>query len=494
MAVELARSPYTGAALADYVTTPPAGVNAAVSAATRAAAALADSSPATFARWLDAIADALVAQRDRLAELADSETGLGLTRLSGEVERTANQLRFYGAVAREGSHLGATLDTAPTVIARVQRPLGPVAVFGASNFPFAFGVLGHDTGSAIASGSPVVVKGHPAHPGLSRRLAEIATEALGSAGAPPGTFGLVTGFDAGTALVRHPGITAVAFTGSERGGTALWRIANERAEHGVGVIPVYCEMGTVNAAVVTPGAASLRADSLAVGFVESFTLGMGQFCTKPGLLLAPSGAGLPAAVAAAVADRPAGVLLTEAIAADCRAGVDRLVQNGATVLSTGAGVDNGWSAAVSVLTVPASALTKGSPLLAEVFGPVAMVVEYADRGELETVIAQLPGALAAAVHANDDEDVAALTTALSAKVGRVVFNGWPTGVATTWAQQHGGPWPATTVPSATSVGAAALARFLRPVAFQDVPDTALPPALQASNPWKIPRRIDGAMQ
>jgi NADP-dependent aldehyde dehydrogenase len=182
------------------------------------------------------------------------------------------------------------------------------------------------------------------------------------------------------------------------------------------------------------------------------------------------------------------VLLTEAIAADCRAGVERLVAGGATVLSTGAEAGKGWAATATVLSVPAAALTTGSPLLAEVFGPVALVVEYADAAELHTVIGQLPGALAAGVHATDDEDVAALVAALSAKVGRVVFNGWPTGVATTWAQQHGGPWP-----SATSVGAAALGRFLRPVAYQGPPDAALPPPLQAANPWGVPRRVDGVM-
>ncbi|HVU90953.1 MAG TPA: aldehyde dehydrogenase family protein [Jatrophihabitans sp.] len=491
MGVELARNPYTGAVLAEYPTSLPADVDAAVTAASGAAAAFADTPPKTVAGWLDAIADAVLAAREELAELADAETGLGPERLTGEVERTANQLRFYGSVAREGSYLGATLDTAPVALARVQRPLGPVAVFGASNFPFAFGVLGHDTGSAIASSNPVVAKGHPAHPGLSRRLAGLAADALQSAGAPAGTFGLVTGFDAGTELVRHPGIKAVAFTGSERGGTALWRLANERAERGAAVIPVYAEMGTVNAVVVTPGAASSRADSVAGGFVESFTLGMGQFCTKPGLLLAPAGAGLPAAVAAAVAARPGGVLLTEAIADACRDGVDRLVAAGATVRARGADGNRGWAATATVLEVPASALTAGSPLLAEVFGPVALVVEYRDAAELDAVIAQLPGALAAGVQAADDEDVAVLVAALGAKVGRVVFNGWPTGVATTWAQQHGGPWPATTVPSATSVGAAALGRFLRPVAYQGLPDAALPPALRAANPWGIPRRVDG---
>jgi len=488
MTTEIARSPYTGAALGEYSTSHPDDVDHAVSAAATAAAEIANTAPSTIAGWLGAIADALVAHRDELAELADSETGLGMERLTGEVERAANQLRFYGSVAAEGSYLDATLDTSAAVIGRVQRPLGPIAVFGASNFPFAFGALGHDTGAAIASGNAVVAKGHPAHPGLSRRLGEIAVKALAGAGAPEATYGLVTGFEAGTQLVQHPGIKAVAFTGSERGGTALWRLANERAE----VIPVYAEMGTVNAVAVTAAAAAARASEIARGFVESFTLGAGQFCTKPGLLLAPAGAGLAEAVGAAVAERPSGVLLTEAIANDCKAGVARLVENGATIISTGASAVAGWGAAATVLTVPAATLAKDSPLLAEVFGPVALVVEYADAEQLHAVIRELPGALAAGVHAEDAEDVTALVAALARNVGRVIYNGWPTGVATTWAQQHGGPWPATTVPAATSVGAAALQRFVRPVAYQDLPDAALPPALQDANPWGLPRRVNGA--
>jgi NADP-dependent aldehyde dehydrogenase len=483
---EPGRSPYTGATLGEYATSTPRDVDVAVAAAA-AAARIAETCPSTVAGWLDTVADSLDANGNELARLADAETGLGMDRLTGEVGRAASQLRFYAAVAREGSYLGATIDTTPVMIGRVQRPVGPVAVFGASNFPFAFGVLGHDAGSAIASGNPVVAKGHPAHPGLSRRLAEIAIAALAKAGAPEGTYGLVTGFEAGQQLVRHSGVRAVAFTGSERGGTALWRLANERPE----VIPVYAEMGTVNAVIVTKGAAAARADAIAAGFVESFTLGMGQFCTKPGLLLVPAGSGLPAAVAETVVARPAGVLLTEAIAAGCETGIARLVGSGATVLGRGAGADEGWACGATVLTASASALTKGSPLLAEVFGPVALVAEYADSAELDHVIAQLPGALAVGVHAADGEDVAALVATVAARVGRVVFNGWPTGVATTWAQQHGGPWPATTVPSATSVGAAALQRFLRPVAYQGLPDAALPAPLRQDNPWRVPRRLDG---
>lgn len=488
MDAETSRSPYTGQTLERYDTSTDADVERAVAAAAAAAGALDATSPARLAAWLDALAAAVQAETSAMAQLADAETGLGLARLTGEVERAANQLCFYASVARDGAHLAATLDSAPVAIGRVNRPVGPVAVFGASNFPLAFGVLGHDTGSALAAGNPVVAKGHPAHPGLSRRLCAIAVRALAEAGAPDGIFGMVTGFEAGTRLVAHPAIRAVGFTGSQRGGLALWRIANERDD----VIPVYAEMGTVNAVVVTAGADPA---TVATGFVESFTLGAGQFCTKPGLLLVPAGSPIPRAVAETVGARPAGRQLTETIAADFRSGVDRLLAAGATVLGRGqAGDGAGWCSSATVLSAPVSALAAGSPLLEEVFGPVAVIAEYSDASELSSVVDRLPGALAAGIHAGPGDDVTDLVTRLSRKVGRVLFNGWPTGVATTWAQQHGGPWPATTVPTATSVGAAALQRFLRPVAFQELPDGALPAPLRAANPWQLPRRVDGAWQ
>lgn len=488
--VETGYDPRTGGRTADHVTSTPDELSATVAAAAAVAGQLAATAPETLAGWTSAVADALLGAREELTALADLETALGTERLAGEVDRAADQLRFYGSVARDGSHLGATIDSAPVPIARVQRPVGPVAVFGASNFPFAFGVLGHDTGSALAAGCPVVVKGHPAHPGLSRRLAQLATDALTAAGAPTGTFGLVTGFEAGRTLVSHPFVRAVAFTGSERGGTELWRLANERDE----VIPVFAEMGTVNAVVVTPLAAR-EPRAIATGFVDSFTLGMGQFCTKPGLLLVPAGSGLVDAVADEVAARPAGVLLTEAIARDCAAGVERLVASGARVVQHAGAADGArWQATPTVLTVPVDALERGSALLGEVFGPVALVAEYADDAQLAAALGQLPGALAAAVHCAEDEDIAAVVDRLATRVGRVIVNGWPTGVATTWAQHHGGPWPATTVASATSVGAAALQRFLRPVAYQNLPDAALPEAVRAANPWGVPRRVDGLLE
>ena len=471
-------------------------VEAALAAAAACAEAVAATPPAVRARWLRAVADALETHPTaaELVALADRETALGEARLTGELARAAAQLRFYASVAEEGSYLRATVDhatpTAPT-LARVQVPLGPVAVFGASNFPFGFGVLGNDTSSALAAGCPVVVKAHPAHPVLSARLAEVAHAALESAGAPAGVFALVAGFAAGTALVTSRHTAAVGFTGSQRGGLALWRAANEREV----VIPVFAEMGTVNPVVVTRAAVA-RMPEIARGAVGSFTLGAGQFCTKPGLLLVPAGSAAASLLGTALEEaRPLGWHLTAPIASAAAGGVDALVGAGARVVARTDGPETGWAATPTVLTAPASALTRGSSLLEECFGPVLIVAEYADDAELETVLGELQGALSASIMSAgpDDPETPGLLARLTRLAGRVAVDDWPTGVAWTWAQQHGGPWPATSAPTATSVGAAALDRFTRPVAYQSAPDAALPPALQEANPWSLPRRVDGIL-
>lgn len=473
----------------------------AVAAADSAAARVGDASPAERRAWLEAVARTLECHAEELVALADTETGLGRTRLTGELARTSAQLRFYGDVALEGSYLGVVRDAATAsapALTRVNRPLGPVAVFGASNFPFAFGVLGNDTASALAAGCPVVVKAHPAHVQLSVRLAELAAEALADAGAPRGTLGCVSGHHAGVDLVRADAITAVGFTGSQSGGLALWRLANEREV----VIPVYAEMGTVNPVVMTVAAAARpeRVAEVAAGFVSSFTLGSGQFCTKPGLLLAPAGHGVAEVVGAALAAAgPEAVMLTSAIADAATAGVSDLQRAGARVVARAPRRTVGWSTDAVVLTAPAAALVAGSRLLEECFGPVALVVEYADDAELADLLGRLQGSLAATVvtaggqgeERAEDQQAAALVQRLAAQVGRVTVDDWPTGVAWTWAQQHGGPWPATSRPDTTSVGAAALDRWVRPVTFQSVPEAWLPPAARADNPWGVPQRLDG---
>lgn len=491
---ETSHDPRTGAVNGTVACSSPSDVDAALDRAAAAAPLLAAEPPAVRRDWLDAVAAAIEAHADELATLADGETALGVERMRGEVARTAAQLRFYGAVAAEGSFLGATLDgpTATTgPLARVNVPVGPVAVFGASNFPLAFSVLGNDTASAIAAGCPVVAKAHPAHPLLSRRVGELATEALTSAGAPDGTFSLVVGFEAGTRIVLADEIEAVAFTGSEAGGMALWRLANARTR----VIPVFAEMGTVNPVVVTPGAAG-RIDEIAAGFVGSFTFGAGQVCTKPGLLLAPRSSGAPEAVGdALVRAAPATSMLTEQIAATVLRGVEELLHAGAKVVTRTPGPEQGWSADAAVLTAPLAALQPGSRLLEECFGPVVVVVEYDHLDEVLETMATMPGALAGAVFGAGDDDpaVGPLLERLSRNVGRVTVDNWPTGAPAVWAQQHGGPWPATTHPAATSVGAAALDRFLRPVTWQNVPDPLLPAPLRADNPWALPRRVEGEL-
>ncbi|MCS5735741.1 aldehyde dehydrogenase family protein [Herbiconiux daphne] len=491
-------APRDGSVVATAEDTSADEVLARVDAATRVAALAAESSPAERRRWLDAIAKAVEDHRGELVEIADRETALGATRLRAEVARMADQLRFYGRVAIEGGYLGVAIDdatdTAPQLV-RVNRPLGPVAVFGSSNFPFGFGVLGTDTGSAIAAGCPVVAKAHSAHLSTCLRLAEIARDALEAVGAPRDILSIIVGRQAGADLVAAAGIKAVGFTGSQAVGVKLWHIANQREE----VVPVYAEMGTVNPAVVTRAGID-RIDEIARGFVGSFTLGAGQFCTKPGVLFAPAGRGVAEAVAESLrAAAPEPTMLTKAIAADVLSGLDEMVAAGARVVVRLPGSGAGWSADSAVLSAPINALMPGSRLLEECFGPVALVVEYATDHELTEGIRSLQGSLAAAVFGADadDPDLAHVVQVLSGQVGRVTVGDWPTGVAWTWAQQHGGPWPATSRPESTSVGAAALSRFVRPVTFQSVPNAALPPTERAAtapeNPWKISRRVNGEM-
>ena len=350
-------------------------------------------------------------------------------------------------------------------------------MYGASNFPFAFSVPGGDTASALAAGCPVVVKAHPGHPQTSEAVAEILTRALAEAGAPSGTFGMVRGLDAGRALVRHPGIRAGAFTGSYAGGRALFDLAVSRPDP----IPFYGELGSVNPVVVTPAAAGRGAD-LATGYVESLTLGTGQFCTNPGLLLVPAGSGLTELVVDAAAAREAGVMLHEGVAATFRSNVARLagLPGVRTLLDESRPGAPGIRSGAVVLAVDVPTAAAQLELLhTECFGPAALVVEYGSAAELLDLLDQLDGCLVATVHGEPDELLAAdLVRRLARVAGRVVWNGWPTGVAVTSGQHHGGPHPATTNPLHTSVGTAAVTRFLRPVTYQGLPEPLLPPDLR----------------
>lgn len=469
-------------------TTPPT-VERILHVAASASAEIAATSPRDRQRWLNAVAKTLLSHQEELAILADEETALGLPRLRGEIAGAAKSAQFYASVAVDGEYLGASSETVneSTTLARWNIPVGPVAVFGASNFPFGFGVCGHDVASAIAAGCPVVVKAHPAHPRLSVRLANLTRQALLSAGAPTGVYDLVVGFEAGIQLVDSPEIMAVAFTGSQGGGMALRDRAAARG------VPVFAEMGTVNPVFVTAAASATprQTDAIAAGFVASFTLGAGQFCTKPGLIFAPAGSGLLAAVNNLVTQVPPAPLLTQSIATNFAAGVGELAR--VTDSSAPTNELRGSFAVAHVFAVSLEDLKPGSRLLEECFGPVALVCEYADSAVALEALGGLQNSLAASVFTGGPADAESteVVSRLLAKVGRVSINAWPTGVANTWSQQHGGPWPATSQPQATSVGAGALARFVRPVALQNAEPDMLPPAFAPENPWNISRRVNG---
>ncbi|MFS0865808.1 aldehyde dehydrogenase (NADP(+)) [Microbacterium sp. 179-B 1A2 NHS] len=448
------------------------------------------------AAWLTAIADALDAHVDELVEIADRETRLGATRLRGEVGRTTGQLRLFASVVTEGSYLELIVDDAASdatpprpELRRMLIGVGPVAVFSASNFPFAFSVLGGDTASAFAAGNPVIVKAHSGHPELSRRTAAIAADALAAAGAPDGSIALIEGREAGNALVQHPVIQAAGFTGSVSGGRALFDLATGRPDP----IPFYGELGSVNPVVVTPGAAAARVAELATGLVGSFTLGVGQFCTKPGVVFIPADTGFEDVVAASVAAAAGGPLLTDRITSAFPDGIrDLLTDSSVEILAHGAETADG--ARPVVLTTDAAAVTaRAETLLAEVFGPVTLLVRYGDAAELRAALAAVPGSLTATLHSEPGEDVADVVELLQLRAGRVLFAGWPTGVAVTWSQQHGGPWPATTSLH-TSVGATAVRRFLRPVVYQDAPEALLPAPLRDASLASLPHRRNGVLQ
>lgn len=472
------------------------GVSDVVALAAGAAPALRAASREVRAGWLRGVADALDADADALVEIADRETYLGAERLRGEVARTTGQLRLFAGVIEEGSYLEAIVDAADPAavpprpeLRRLLRPLGTVAVFSASNFPFAFSVAGGDTAAALAAGCPVVVKGHSGHPELSRATARVVTDALAAAGAPAGAFGLVEGRQAGLDLVRAPAVRAAAFTGSLAGAQGLMDEIAQRPDP----IPFFGELGSTNPVVVTPGAIAARGDAILDGLVASFTLGGGQFCTKPGLVFVPRGVADDPRLRERVAERPEFTLLTDRIAEAFAPGVDRLREEGAARVVAGqASAASGPVRAVVVATDIGTFLERSDALLEECFGPVTVLVEYDEVDEVVTALARVGGSLTGTLHAQPGEAIDEVVAALEERVGRVVFDGWPTGVAVTWSQHHGGPWPATTNTS-TSVGATSIRRFLRPVAYQQAPAAALPADLRDEALAGIPHRRNGEL-
>jgi NADP-dependent aldehyde dehydrogenase len=450
------------------------------------------------------MADELETQRHALVEVADRETALGEVRLEGELTRTTFQLRFFADVLDDGAYLEATIDHAAATamgprpdLRRMLRPLGPVGVFGASNFPFAFSVPGGDTASALAAGCPVVVKAHEAHPRTAELCASALRRGAVAAGASEDIVSLVYGVAAGRDVVSDSRIQAIGFTGSLGGGRALHDLASSRPSP----IPFYGELGALNAFVVSPGAAGARAGDLATGLAGSFNLGVGQFCTKPGLALFPAGEDgdeLLRALTAEVRARSSAVMLSERVADGFARGSNALLAGaGVRRLAEGSPPtsEGGWWGTPLLLEVDAADLT--GTLLDECFGPVLVVVRYASIGQLFDLLERTGPALTASVHleASEEQFAGELLTTLAAKVGRIVWNGYPTGVAVSWAIHHGGPYPATTDALHTSVGAYAIRRWLRPVAYQDVPEHLLPPELvdEPEADDRIPRRVDGRL-
>ena len=468
-----------------------------LAASVEAAAHLAHASLDERAALLRSLAQGLELESENLIAIAAAETALGIERLRGELARTAFQLRFFADIVSDGAFLQATVDHADPAwppaprpdLRSVRQPFGPVLVFAGGNFPFAFSVLGGDTASALAAGCPVLVKAHPGHPRLSIAVTRTAREVARQAGFPAGVLDLVHDEAEGRAALQHPAIKAAAFTGSLRGGRALYDLACARP----GPIPFYGELGSLNPVFVTPRAARSRAQEIAAGFRASFTQGVGQFCTKPGLLVVPREMDLDV-FAHGLSDTPPAPMLTDRIAEVFTTRVDELLDApGLSVLVHGKS-DGARSAAPTLLaTTVSDALSLPEVLLTEAFGPSSLIATYRDEQEALALARGIEGQLTATVFAAQDDDpvAARLIPALAERAGRVIVGGWPTGVAVTWAMQHGGPYPASTADGSTSVGARAIDRFLRTVAYQSVPDALLPAALREANPLGIARRVDG---
>ncbi|GAA3648684.1 aldehyde dehydrogenase (NADP(+)) [Streptomyces chitinivorans] len=480
-----------------------ADVDAAVRAAHAVRGELADRTARIT--LLRAAAEELEAARGEIVAAADAETALGEVRLNGELGRTTYQLLAFADEVADGAYLDVVIDHADASLTpprpdlrRYKIPLGVVAVYAASNFPLAFSVPGGDTASALAAGCPVVVKAHPDHPATSELCAAALRRAAVRAGLSEDVVRVVHGFEAGVELVKHPLVAAAGFTGSIRGGRALFDAAAARPVP----IPFHGELGSLNPVVVTEAAAKERAEEIGGGLAGSMTLGSGQFCTKPGLVLAPEGeAGdrLLKALAGSVAGAARGPLLDTRMREAFLAGVRARAELEDVTAPVAAAEGEEQSVGAGFLTVPAERLVgseRHALLLEECFGPVTVVARYRDAGEISAVLAKLPGNLTATLHIAQEEAgqeggaAARLLGELTALAGRVLVNGWPTGVAVAPAQHHGGPYPATTSTS-TSVGATAVERWLRPVAYQDTPPALLPEELRDDNPLGLPRRVDG---
>ena len=479
--------------------TDPTVVPELVAAATGAGAVWAATTRQDRAAVLDAVADALDAAGDQLVPLGVEDSHLPEGRLRGELQRTTFQLRLFGEVLRDGGYLDVRVDHpdagwpmgAPRPdLRRTMVPLGPVVVFAAGNFPFAFSVAGNDMASALAAGCPVLLKAHPGHLRLSLATAEVVLRALADAGAPEGLFTLVVGDEAGRAALTDPGVAAAGFTGSTGGGRALFDLAVARPTP----IPFFGELGSVNPVFVTRAAAEARGAEIAKEAVASFTLGAGQFCTKPGVLVVPDGSPLLDALRSADLPGPAPMLSERMVEGHNRVRHELEEVAGVEVLAQGTDAEDGTPAPTILRTDVATLLADVEELFRECFGPTVLVATYDGEADLVALAQAIEGQLTASVFGeeSDAEGVRDLVTVLANRAGRLLWNAWPTGVSVTYAQEHGGPYPATTAPGTTSVGTGAITRFLRPVAYQGFPEGLLPGELVDGA--DLPVRVDGVLR
>ena len=455
------------------------------------------------ADFLNQVAEEILALGDALINKCHEETALPLPRLQGERGRTMQQLQLFATYIREGSWVDAKIDQAnpdrtpmpKSDIRQMLLPLGPVAVFGASNFPLAFSVAGGDTASALAAGCPVIFKGHPAHPGTSALVASAFATAIEKCNMPKGTFTLLQGntFELGENLVKHPGIKAVGFTGSNAGGKALFDWANQRPEP----IPVYAEMGSSNPVFILPEILKEKANEIAAGMAVSITQGVGQFCTNPGLAFVQKSIEADAfctQLAQKINESTAATMLTAGISATYQKNLDETkALKQVSVLAQGQKNEAENAGLPTVFKTSIASFIENPKLAEENFGPSNVLVEAQTKEEILDAARNLSGHLTATVHGTeaDFENYKELFSILELKVGRIVLNGYPTGVEVCHAMVHGGPYPSTTAPQSTSVGTLAIKRFVRPVCFQDYPNFLLPNALKNENPNAIWRLIDG---
>lgn len=455
-------------------------------------------------RFLRAIAANIESIADELIEVCGRETALPKARLQSETGRTCSQLRLFAQLIEEGSWSMARIDRANPErkplpkpdIRSMLRPLGPVAVFGASNFPLAFSVAGGDTASALAAGNPVVVKAHPAHPGTSELVGQAIQKAVRDCNLPEGVFSLLfdAGNEVGIALVKHPLIKAVGFTGSRAGGRTLMNLAASRPEP----IPVYAEMSSTNPVFILPGALRQNAEKIATSLCTSFTLGAGQFCTKPGMIFVQEGTDattLTAKLQESVAQSAPFTLLTSKIRSSYRSELEARKAKAGVKLIGESKPGDGTSVGVALFETNAQSFLDDPELASEIFGPSTLLVKHSRREDVLRIARELEGHLTATVHGTEQDlrDFSDLVAILEQKVGRLIFNGFPTGVEVSHAMVHGGPFPATSDGRSTSVGTQAIFRFCRPVCYQGFPDSALPDELKDSNPLGIWRMVDGEM-